>query len=143
MSWFKSRKKEILSSVEASIRDAKSPVLRILLGDDHIATLFHDGESYCLAYRENFNASGLIPFHETELKNFTTPEVDRLYRSKDLWPVFEARIPSPDRDDYNLLLKSHRLIGNEHPLEILGKIGAVSISKPWRLEISNPPKKAS
>ncbi|MGE4108229.1 MAG: hypothetical protein AB7F66_13525 [Bacteriovoracia bacterium] len=128
----KNKKNRSESANEADLR-ASGPVLRITVGEKQIASLFHDGESYCLLYTAEFASSGLAPFNSNDFSKGKLPEVNHVYRSNDLWQVFASRIPSAERGDFKVLLSSLGLTGSENPLIILGKVGKVSISKPWKL----------
>jgi hypothetical protein len=139
--WFFKKKniKNETSSDEAALSYGGT-VLRVLLNNAHIATLFHDGDQYGLVYTEKFSSSGLSPFNPNDFDRFANPEVNKVYNSHELWQVFSARMPSPTRADYKRLLTSLGLLGDEDPLVILGRVGRVSISKPWKLELVEKPK---
>ncbi len=135
MNWFSKKSSKEDESVEEALIKVGSPVLRVTVGDVHIASLFHDGETYCLTYTAKFSVSGLAPFNPNDLKKGELPEVNKVYRNAELWHVFAVRIPSDSRDDYKELMASLGLKGDEDPLFILGKVGRVSIAKPWKLEL--------
>lgn len=111
------------------------PVLNILFKDIHIATLYKDNSEFCLVYKPSFLNTGLIPFHVSKVEQVTPPEPNKVYHSTELWPSFRSRIPSGERDDYLELLNKNNLNENSDPLTILGAVGRISISKPWRLEL--------
>ncbi len=133
MTFWSSKKKS--GTKNEAVVATSGPVLRITVGKTHIANLFHDGQNYCLEYTLNFASSGLAPFNPNDIPKGTLPEVNRVYRCPELWQVFASRIPSPARDDFKALMTSMGLDGSESPLVILGKVGRVSISKPWKLEL--------
>jgi hypothetical protein len=137
--WFfgKSNKPKNEVAIEAKL-SIGSPILRVLVEDTHIATIYRDGSHYCLVYTAAFESTGLAPFNSNDLARGSLPEKDKVYRSESLWASFEMRIPSPDRDDYESLLRSSGLRGDEDPLIILGSVGKISISKPWKLELVKP-----
>jgi len=119
----------------AKIEGTPSPVLKITVGDRHIANLFHDESDFCLTYKSAFLEVGLPPFNPEDFKPGEDPKVDVIYRSKDLWFVFAERISSLDRRDFAAEMRRLGLTKDSDPLILLGKLGTVSISKPWRLEL--------
>lgn len=131
---FKRSKEQIVDLDNATV-SSSGPVLNILFKEVHIATLFRDNSGYCLIYKPQFMETGLVPFHASVVGEVELPEAGRVYHSKELWPAFKARIPSSERDDYLDLLSKNNLNEHSDPLDILGAVGRVSISKPWRLEI--------
>lgn len=129
------------SVFEAIIKSETGPVLKVVMNDLHLATLYYDGNRYCIVYHEDFLGSGIAPFNPEQLKMNDRPEIDKVYYSDVLWHSFSARIPSSERPDFKALIKTLGLSGDENPLVILSKIGSISISKPWRLElVKNSPK---
>lgn len=130
-----SKNKETKAPYEALLKGAMGPIMKIVLGEHHLATLFYDGNRYCLIYHTEFLNSGLAPFNPEQLDKSAFPVIDKCYYSENLWHVFSSRIPSKERSDFEILMKKIGLSGNENPLEILSKIGSVSISKPWKLEL--------
>ena len=123
---------------KSKIRErVKKPTLNIMIGNTHVATLFHDGSDFCLVYKPEFLTSGLAPFNLEDLKPTERPIIDHCYRSKVLWHTFAERLPREDRPDTMALLKELGLSLDTDPLIILGKIGSVSISKPWRLVLGS------
>jgi len=132
MNWF--RRKLKTKSVDAVV-EVDGPVLKVLVDKSHVASVYKEGLDYCLVYKPAFEASGLLPFNPNEIPRGSHPQVEHVYRSKDLWQVFQARIPSRSRDDYRKLLANMGLSGDEEPLIILGKVGKVSIAKRWNLEL--------
>lgn len=134
--WPNSKKKET-EQVDASLELEHTPSVKILVGNKHIATIYREGSGFCLTYCPAFLDSGIAPFNPNDFpKNVkATPEIDKIYRAPVLWECFAARLPSKNRDDYATLMSSMGLTGDEDPLIILGKVGKVSIAKPWKLEL--------
>lgn len=129
-SWWKNA----FSNGNASIKEASSPILKISVGDKHVANLYHDESDFCLTYLPGFFEVGIPPFNPEDLHG-SLPKIDNIYRSKNLWFVFEDRIGSLDRRDFAEEMRRLGLTKDSDPLELLGKLGAVSIGKPWRLEL--------
>lgn len=119
----------------ARIEESANTVLKITVGDKHIANLLHDDSDFCLIYKPAFSEVGLPPFNPEDLKDGESPKVDFCYRSKELWFVFAERISTLDRRDFAAEMKRLGLSKDSDPLVLLGKLGTVSISKPWRLEL--------
>ena len=114
------------------------PVLKVIVDDSHVASIYKEAEEYCLVYKDAFQNSGLMAFNPNDVGLGGYPLVNHVYRSPELWQSLASRIPSPNRDDYKELLASSGLIGNEDSLTLLGKLGRLSIAKRWKLEIENP-----
>ena len=131
---FFSKEKSPEKSYNTLLEEADGPILKVMLGGNHLATLFFDGE-YCLIYKDAFLKSNLAPFNTEQLSSSQSPNIHYCYRSKDLWHSFASRIPSAERADYINLMAKYNLNPDANPLVILAKIGSVSISKPWTLEI--------
>ncbi len=124
-------------------REPKALVLNIVLGEKVLAKLFHDGINFCLQYCSDFQNSGIAPFNPNDFKKGEAPVIGEIYRSKELWNAFTSRLPSPSRDDFKLLLNDLGITHKEESLlRVLAKVGKVSISKPWQVEIEeNLPSK--
>lgn len=131
--FFSSKNEAKESTFEALVKTESGPILKIVLGDLHLATLYFDGSRYCLLYHSDFLKAHIAPFNPEGLAKDANPEIDKCYYSDVLWHTFASRIPSAERPDFVLLMKSLGLTGSENPLLILSKIGSVSISKPWKL----------
>ena len=117
--------------------------LLVTMNSKVLAKLFFDNinKEFCLVYTNDFEGSGLKPFHEPTSESSSIVEIDKIYRSKILWYPFALRIPNPDRSDYDIALEEAGLTGDESPLEIMGKISNYSISKPWVLKVSKEKNK--
>lgn len=127
--------KKTFGDGSASIEETPNTVLRITVGEKHIANLYHDETDFCLIYKPAFTEVGLPPFNPEDLKDNEHPIIDHCYRSKELWFVFAERIGALDRRDFAEEMKKMGLTKDSPPLLLLGKLGTVSISKPWRLEL--------
>lgn len=122
---------------DVKIEESNFPLLRVMVRDIHIADLYHDGKDYCLTYKEAFKTLSIPALNPENLKMNETVEVDKCYKSKNLWYVFQERLHSLDRADVVTQLKRYGLTKNSDPLLILGKLGQTSISKPWYLELKS------
>ncbi len=120
---------------EAKIEDASNPLLKISVGGKPVASLYHDGNDFCLTYNEYFFDTGLPPFNPEDFADKSEIETDKVYRSKKLWFVFAERLGALDRRDYATEMKKLGLNKNSDPLILLGKLSSISISKPWNLEL--------
>jgi len=91
-----------------------------------------DGE-FVFRYDPSFvKAGGLPPISEF-------PQVDREYRSKDLWAFFEARLPPVDRKDIKELLEhGEGRIAPGDILRVLGRVSKRTIANPYELELAGP-----
>lgn len=120
---------------EVKVEEGSSPVLKIFVGDKYVANLYHDGTDFCLSYREPFNDVQIPAFNPEDLGPNESPKINIIYRAKELWFVFAERLGALDRKDYVEEMKKYGLSKNSDPLLLLGKLGTVSISRPWRLEL--------
>lgn len=119
-----------------AIESHDSPLLKVMVKDSHIADLYFDGTDYCLTYKEAFKILALPPLNpENDLKSTEDVVIDKCYKSKSLWYVFQERLFSLDRDDIVKELAQYGLNKNSNPLLILGNLGRSSISKPWSLTL--------
>src|SRR3954465_8919698 len=98
--YFKSlfKSKEPLKSIEMEL--GEGPVLKITIGEKHVATLFHDDSNFCLVYLPEFLKTGLPPFNPEDLMDKKTVEISKCYLRKDLWFVFAERLTALDREDF-------------------------------------------
>lgn len=63
------------------------------------------------------------------------PNKEKQYRSKDLWPFFDSRLPPADRDDVEPLVKE-RGIAPGNTLEMLGEFSQHSVSSPYEIKLA-------
>lgn len=78
---------------------------------------------YADSYIANEEASALSAF----------PDKKKEYRSKRLWPFFEVRIPSVNRQDIKRLMQDKNIDGG-NALKLLGELAKRSITTPYELE---------
>jgi len=134
INWLKKKafgEKKINDSFDAHFHST-GPVLNITVNEIHVATLYRDKSGFCLVYLPAYETTNLAPFNPEDLAG-ETPEINKVYCSPELWQVFRDRIPSENRDDYVELKKKLNLSESDDVLVVLGKIGKVSIAKPWKL----------
>jgi hypothetical protein len=96
---------------------------RILVG-----RLTQEANEFVFRYAEGFRRSdrpGVAAF----------PDKDREYRSIDLWPFFQVRLPPTERADVLAVLEEQKL----HPDDVLGVLavlGAKSVSTPYEFRLA-------
>ena len=95
-------------------------------------TLTTDGVGWTLgspeAFRRQDRISPLVPF----------PDVNKVYRSSELWPFFAVRIPSIKRPEIERTVMAEKLDYSDKPA-MLARFGKRCISDPFELraEITN------
>ena len=111
-------------------------VLKILAAGKIIAflTTTHNGQKYLLTYTEDFLKAGIPSFN---LPKDESPVPGKTYESDVLWYAFAARLPSPNRPEFELTMKEAEVSADASILEILGKVSRYSISKSWSIEFKN------
>lgn len=119
----------------ATIESAKGPLLKIMVGENHIADLYHDDNHYCLLYKDAFKSSGLPPFNPEDLGPDSHPVINHCYKRENLWFVFSERLRTLERSDVAEELKKFGLTKNSDPILILGTLGKISIAKPWYFKL--------
>lgn len=70
-----------------------------------IGHLSFDGEFYYFSYSEDFK-NGLTKWNKTFVE---LNDVNRTYKSKELWIVFKMRLPSNSRKDFKEFLKRNNV----------------------------------
>jgi HipA-like protein len=71
--------------------------------------------------------------HQDELKPIVDfPNINRKYESRDLWPFFLVRIPSPEQPQIDQLLQEENL-NKDNPVQMLKRFGQRSIANPFEL----------
>lgn len=98
--------------------------LKVMLDDCEVGTLSAENGEWQFHYSEGFK-------RQTAIKPITDfPDVNRTYRSRNLWPFFALRIPSPEQPAVReFILKQKR--SDEGIL--LKEFGSRSIANPFRL----------
>ncbi len=64
------------------------------------------------------------------------PDLNKKYRSRELWPFFSARIPPIGREDMREAIEASH-IRSDHPIEILGKIARFSVTSPYEFQLND------
>jgi HipA-like protein len=92
-----------------------------------------DGE-FVFRYSESFR-------RRTDIPPITAfPDKSVTYRSADLWPFFQVRLPPASRADVRKLVEEKRLDPSD-PLVLLGELGRKAVSAPYEFRLV--PKAAS
>lgn len=91
-----------------------------------IGTLINDAGEYVFrydaAYAERADYPALPAF----------PEKQREYRSRDLWPFFNVRLPPLDRADVKRLIRERNIEAGD-TLRLLAELGRRTITTPYEL----------
>jgi hypothetical protein len=64
------------------------------------------------------------------------PDLDEVYRSRDLWPFFAIRIPPLDREDVKELLDRESIGVEEGALRLLATLAGRSVANRYELRLS-------
>ena len=71
------------------------------------------------------------------------PDLNRIYRSTDLWPFFSVRIPPLDREDMRGYVDRKRMQWRKKGRDLdrdclvqLGEFGRLSVTNPYELELN-------
>jgi len=87
----------------------------------HVGTLTHDGNLYQFEYTHQIKASRRV--HDAMGYGYTLhpafPDLMKRYKSEKLFPAFARRIPSPNRIDYEDILKALALPIDADQMELL------------------------
>ena len=108
----------------------KTPAFMLKLGDLEVATLTRESDVWVFKYTEAFQLQQKI----RPIIGF--PDKFKNYRSRDLWPFFQIRVPSLEQTDVQNYLRRHK-IGQVDQSTLLERFGRRSISNPFELIPSN------
>ena len=112
---------------EESIDRSTDAVFLLLYGKLPVLVLCHDPKGWRMFYTKEFKAQNkvkpLVPF----------PEVDKEYRSSELWPFFAVRIPSIARPEVLRTVQAENL-DYDDVAAMLNRFGRKSIADPFELK---------
>lgn len=108
----------------------------------HIGTLSHYDGYYEFTYTYNASGHGKLKdaLNNGYMLHPAFPDPTKIYRSKELFPAFERRLPSPDRADFKAILSDLGLDENSTKMDLLqqtrGRLASdtYSFEQPLRLE---------
>ncbi len=130
-------KKYIKSQVKVNIDDLPctyeqinyNPKFQLKYHDTIIGYLNYDGSIWTFDYSTWFkNQNDLQPLFEFPIK-------DKFYKSEELWPFFESRIPSIKQPKVQEYLDSHPLDRN-NKVKLLELFGVTSVNNPYKLNLN-------
>jgi HipA-like protein len=91
-----------------------------------IGTLSCEAGEYTFTYSEVFK-------HRPEVPTIGAfPDRNRVYRSRELWPFFQVRIPPVDRPDVRQLLEEKKLDRSDL-MSLLPALGGRAVTSPYDL----------
>lgn len=102
------------------------PSFLLKLGEMEVATLTFDGEAWVFQYTQAFQ------FQHKIRPIIGFPDKFKAYRSPDLWPFFQIRVPSLEQTDVKNYLRQHNLDKVDQST-LLERFGRRSISNPFEL----------
>jgi len=112
---------------ESPQRASSKLIFRLLYGDLIIGHLVRDDDGWTFYYDAEFREQKDIQ----PLADF--PEMDRMYKSKELWPFFAARIPGLEQPAIRSTLIREN-INPDDDARLLQRFGARSIANPFFLQ---------
>jgi HipA-like protein len=91
-----------------------------------VGTLSTEGSEYVFRYSEIFKGRPELP----AISAF--PERQKVYRSRELWPFFQVRIPPVDRPDIQRILQEKKLDRSDL-MSLLPTLGRRAATSPYDL----------
>lgn len=104
----------------------QKPSFILKLGDLEVATLTRELDQWVFKYTQAFQVQQKIG----PIIGF--PDKFKAYRSPDLWPFFQIRVPSLEQTDVQNYLRQHNLVQIDQST-LLERFGRRSISNPFEL----------
>jgi|SRR5690625_85919 len=102
----------------------------------HVGTLTHSGTTYIFEYTNKSEGprkvKDALEHGYRLLPSF--PDLQKIYKSTDLYPTFHRRIPSKDRVDYTEILADLQLDEDADRMDILGKTRGIMVGDPYSFE---------
>lgn len=120
-------KKYLTPSTHADmkVKESKEATFHLTLDNDVVGVLsFKDG-AWMFKYSDEYKENKLTP-----ISGF--PDVNKIYKSEELWPFFSSRIPSLARKNIQDKIKKKGLNENDY-LELLSFFGKRTITNPFEL----------
>jgi len=102
----------------------------------HVGTLTYSGTTYIFEYTNKSDGprkvKDALDHGYRLLPSF--PDLQKTYKSKDLFPTFHRRIPSKDRIDYAEILADLQLMEDADRMDILRKTRGIMTGDPYSFE---------
>jgi HipA-like protein len=96
-----------------------------------LGSLTKEGPEFVFRYDPKFvKAEGATPIS-------AFPALDREYRSEQLWPFFQVRVPPLERQDVQDFIEE-RKIPRTDVLRLLGELSAKAVTSPYRFSLVGP-----
>jgi len=109
------------------IQNGESAKFHLLYGGLLIGTLSVNDEIWTFTYSDEFKQkSNFRPIVEF-------PDVNQTYQSPELWQFFASRIPSPQQEVVEEILKKEN-IAEDNAVSLLQRFGKHTITNPFHLE---------
>lgn len=113
------------SHSDLKVKESKEATFQLTLDDRVVGILsFKDGK-WMFKYSDEFKEDNLTP-----ISGF--PDLDKIYKSEELWPFFSSRIPSLARKNIQDKIKKKGINENDY-LELLSFFGKRTITNPFEL----------
>lgn len=129
--------KKYIKSQQVSLKDLPctyeqinpNPKFRLKYQDNTVGYLNFDGTIWVFNYSSWFKEQDdLEPL-------FEFPQKDKVYKSSELWPFFESRIPSLKQPKIQKYLENHPL-DRYDKVKLLELFGITSVNNPYKLIIN-------
>lgn len=112
---------------EESVDRSTDAVFLLFFGKLPVLVLCHDEKNWRMFYTKEFKAQDkvkpLVPF----------PDIEKEYRSSELWPFFAVRIPSIARPEVRRTVTNEKL-DYDDVAAMLNRFGRKSIADPFELK---------
>lgn len=124
----------VLPSRRASTSTNTQRLLRLHVYAPHdhgrvrVGTLTVEGDEFVFVYDTEFATNPTV----RPLVGFS--QLDKVYRSNELWPFFKTRIPPVDRDDVRVQLQQSNVEASD-TLRVLGTVARAAIASPYVFEL--------
>lgn len=106
-----------------------NPKFKLKYQDDIIGYLNYDGSVWSFDYSEWFK-------NQDDLQLlFEFPGKEKVYKSVELWPFFESRIPSIKQPKVQAYLETHPSDRN-NKVKLLELFGITSVNNPYKLVLN-------
>ncbi|GAA4320894.1 HipA N-terminal domain-containing protein [Compostibacter hankyongensis] len=96
------------------------------IDDIQVGTLYCENGEWCFKYSEDFKE------HPDYNRIVGFPDLNKTYKSEELWPFFQIRIPGLKQPAIREILEKEK-IDKENEVELLKRFGKKTISNPYEL----------
>lgn len=106
-----------------------NPKFKLKYQENIVGYLNYDGSYW------SFNYSNWFKIQNDLQPLFEFPSKEKFYKSKELWPFFESRIPSIKQPKVQQYLETHPS-DKENKVKLLELFGIASVNNPYKLIVN-------